>query len=417
MQPIEPAPPRDVLLQRAASVFRERFAGHPTHAAAAPGRVNLIGEHTDYNQGFVLPIAIDRFCVAVGAWRAGAAVSRLHAADLSRTVEVDLRDPVAPGRDYTDTTGAPAPWARYVVGSIEETYRACPQCPRANLDLVFTSSVPLGGGLSSSASLEVSIAMLVTSMLGRHLVPLETTLLCQRAEHAYVGVPCGIMDMYTSVHGTEGRALLIDCADNTHESVPMPPADANGAVVLIVNSNVRHELAGGEYAKRHAACRDAARIMGFASLREVNCYQEPISLGLLPDQHREYVRHVTEENVRTNMVASILREAAAGEATWKRALPAIGEQFYLSHESLRDQYQVSCEELDSLVEIASQISGVYGARMTGGGFGGCIVALVRPQLVDSIAARIRSEYQRRHGAEATIYVTTASAGATPLDPV
>jgi galactokinase len=147
----------------------------------------------------------------------------------------------------------------------------------------------------------------------------------------------------------------------------------------------------------------------------VNCYREPPSLGLLPEHHRDYVRHVTEENMRTNLVASILREAADGKASWSDALPAIGEQFLLSHESLRDQYNVSCPELDSLVELATAAPGVYGARMTGGGFGGCIVALVRPALVESAVARIAPEYLRRHAKACTRYVTTAQAGAAPLD--
>src|SRR5262249_55439525 len=159
---------------------------------------------------------------------------------------------------------------------------------------------------------------------------------------------------------------------------------------------------------------DAARIMGYASLREVNPYREPAAIGLLPEQHRQYVRHVVEENIRTNLVASILREAADGQATWKRALPAVGEQLVLSHESLRDLYQVSCPELDSLVEIACESPGVYGARMTGGGFGGCIVALVRPHLVESVAARLAAEYQKRHDRECTVYATTACAGAAPV---
>ncbi len=411
---LEPAPSIDDLLRHAASEFRAAFGHAPMAAAAAPGRVNLIGEHTDYNLGFVLPIAIDRYCVSVGEVVRDAPVSRLIAVDLKSTVEIDLREPVEPGRHFTDTAGRPAPWARYVVGVWEEFHASASAAPRPNVNIAFTSSVPFGGGLSSSASLEVSIATLLGSLLETDLPPLERTRACQHAEHKYVGVPCGIMDMYTSVNAAKGKALLIDCSDDTHECIPMPPADANGAVVLIVNSNVRHELAGGEYAKRHAACKDAARIMGYASLREVNCYREPAALGLLPEHHRDYVRHVTEENMRTNLVASILREAAEGKATWKRALPAIGEQFVLSHESLRDQYQVSCPELDSLVEIASETPGVYGARMTGGGFGGCIVALVRAHLFESVAARIASEYKSRHAKECTIFVTTAQQGAASL---
>lgn len=410
---LEPAPTTNDLLQKAAAEFRKAFGRAPVAAAYAPGRVNLVGEHTDYNLGFVLPIGLDRYCVAVGALAPDAAVSRFRALDVDSTVEIDLREPVHAGTQFTDTAGRPAAWARYAIGVWEEIVAAT-GAQRQNLDLVFTSSVPLGGGLSSSASLEVSLATLFTSLLNAEMSPIDRTRACQRAEHRYVGVPCGIMDMYTSVHACKGKALLIDCSDDTHECVPMPPVDAGGAVVLIVNSNVRHELASGEYAKRAAACKDAARILGYSSLREVNPYREPETLGLLPEQHLNYVRHVTEENVRTNLVASLLREAAEGQTTWKRALPAIGEQLVCSHESLRDQYAVSCPELDSLVEIACDIPGVYGARMTGGGFGGCIVALVRTHMVDSVATRLAVEYKQRHNKDATLYVTTAGGGAAPM---
>lgn len=415
MPPIDSAPTLEQLLCRASDAFHAAFGHRPASAACAPGRVNLIGEHTDYNLGFVLPIAIDRYCVAVGRAAADPAISRIVAADVSSTLHIDLRQPIEPGAEFADTTGHQAKWARYVIGVWEEFHAATPAAPRANADLLFLSSVPLGGGLSSSAALEVAIATLLASMHRTELPALERVLVAQRAEHRYVGVPCGIMDMYTSVNATAGNALLIDCSDDTHECIPMPPGDIGGAVVLIVNSNVRHELACGEYAKRHAACKDAARIMGYRSLREVNSYREPAALGLLPDQHRDFVRHVVEENTRTNIVASILREAAAGDATWKRALPAIGEQLFLSHESLRDQYAVSCPELDTLVEISRTTQGVYGARMTGGGFGGCIVALVRPHLADSIASHIATEYRAAHQRDCTMYLTTPQGGARALE--
>ncbi len=318
---LEPAPTLDELHRLASDAFRAAFGRSPSAAAYAPGRVNLIGEHTDYNLGFVLPIAIDRYCVGVGEVVPDAGVSRFIAADLDSTLEIDLRKPIQPGAHFTDTRGRPAPWARYVVGVWEEVHAAASGAPRPNVNIVFTSSVPLGGGLSSSASLEVCIATLLGALLGAEVPPMERTRACQRAEHKYVGVPCGIMDMYTSVHAAKGKALLIDCADDTHECTPMPPTDAGGAVVLIVNSNVRHELAGGEYAKRHAACKDAARIMGYSSLREVNCYSEPAALGLLPEQHQDFVRHVTEENIRANVVASLLREAADGKETWGEGPP------------------------------------------------------------------------------------------------
>src|SRR5688572_29510523 len=214
---LEPAPTIDDLVRRASSEFRAALGHAPKAAAAAPGRVNLIGEHTDYNLGFVLPIAIDRYCVSVGELDRDAPVSRLLAVDLKSTVEIDLREPIEPGRPFTDTAGRPAPWVRYVIGVWEEFHASAPGAPRPNINVAFTSSVPFGGGLSSSAALEVSIATLLGALLGSELPPLERTRVCQRAEHKYVGVPCGIMDMYTSVNAVKGKALLIDCSDDTHE--------------------------------------------------------------------------------------------------------------------------------------------------------------------------------------------------------
>ena len=270
------------------------------------------------------------------------------------------------------------------------------------LDLQVDSRVPLGGGLSSSAALEVATATLVEAVTGRPLDPVEKARLCQWAEHNFAGVPCGIMDQFSSALGAEGRLLLIDCRTETHELVPL---DDPGVAVLVINSNVKHELTGGEYAERRGQCEAAARILGVKALRDVTLAQLEAARDKLEPIIYRRARHVVGEDERTTAAAAALR---AGD--WAR----VGELMYASHESLRDDFEVSCPELDVLVELASEIGadgGVIGSRMTGGGFGGCTVTLVRTGREREIAARIGREYERRTGAAATPFVTKPARGA------
>ncbi|MBX3426670.1 MAG: galactokinase [Pirellulales bacterium] len=377
----------------AKEAFAARFGYSPQWAVAAPGRVNLIGEHTDYNDGFVFPLAIERYTVIVAgrpAEPSAADAVRVSSTLMEGVEEFRLGHLEPQRRDWTSyLRGA-------LAGCLDRDMN-----PGA-LDLQVDSRVPLGGGLSSSAALEVATATLVEAVTGRPLDPVEKARLCQWAEHNFAGVPCGIMDQFSSALGAEGRLLLIDCRTETHELVPL---DDPGVAVLVINSNVKHELTGGEYAERRGQCEAAARILGVKALRDVTLAQLEAARDKLEPIIYRRARHVVGEDERTTAAAAALR---AGD--WAR----VGELMYASHESLRDDFEVSCPELDVLVELASEIGadgGVIGSRMTGGGFGGCTVTLVRTGREREIAARIGREYERRTGAAATPFVTKPARGA------
>jgi galactokinase len=373
----------DGLAAHAARAFAARFGPAPAWAAAAPGRVNLIGEHTDYNQGFVLPMAIDRWCVCVAAPAAGAR-SRLVALDINESIEVSLTDLSARG---AAAAGELPAWGRYLAGALVERRRSLAAGAVPELDLLATSTVPVGGGLSSSAAIETAAAVLIEQALGvgpppvsaLHDFRLARALDCQRAEHRWAGVPCGLMDQLASSFGEPGHALLIDCRDNTVTPVPMPPEDQG--VVLVVNSGVHHALAAGEYARRRAACEAAAAALGVASLRDLNSL-DAVAWSLLDAEQTRCVRHVVSENSRTLAAAAALR---AGD------LSTLGRLMLESHASLRDDYRVSCAELDAIVDLAGATPGVHGARMTGGGFGGCAVVLAEPGAAEALERTLRGD--------------------------
>lgn len=386
------------LLDRAVAAFADRFGRSPAWAAWAPGRVNLIGEHTDYNLGFVLPIAIDRWCVCAGAPASGPQ-SRIVALDVGETAECSLAELSKAG---PASAGALPEWARYLAGAIVERAAGLGLAEVPELDIVATSTVPVGGGLSSSAAIETSAAALLEASIGRTATDngfrLTRARDCQRAEHRWAGVPCGLMDQLASSFGREGHALRIDCRDDTIEPVPMPGLEE--AVVLVVQSGVRHSLAAGEYAKRRAACEAAAAVLGTGSLREAGA--DAASDPRLSEEQTRCVRHVVGENARVERAAAALRDGD---------LKTVGELMLASHASLRDDYRVSCPELDAIVEIASGVPGVFGARMTGGGFGGCAVVLATPAGAEAARERLPSEYRRRTGRECEFWTVSAVAGA------
>ncbi|HLO39448.1 MAG TPA: galactokinase [Phycisphaerales bacterium] len=394
------APPA---LGRARALFTSAFSAVPLHVAAAPGRVNLIGEHTDYSGGFVLPIALDRLCITALTPAASPHISRLISEHAPGPFHIDLRTPLSAER-WRTLPGRPADgWTDYVVGvlALLAAHAGSLGLPVCNLDVAIASDVPLGGGLSSSASLEVSVAVAAAAAWGIELPGKACARLARHAEHAFAQVPCGIMDQYISAMGRAGHALLIDCRTQECEHIPMPPADQ--ASVLIVNSNVRHSLASGEYAQRRDACIRAATVLGLRELRDADERAVASSTRLLlePDLF-PIARHVVTENSRT---------LAAAAALQRGDLAQVGSLMHASHTSLRDDYRVSCPELDSLVEFACGHAGVFGARMTGGGFGGCMVALCHPDEADSAADEILRRYRDRHHREATAFVTTAQDGA------
>jgi galactokinase len=396
---IDPAIALDELTCRVEGEFRRRFGRAPQWLAAAPGRVNLIGEHTDYNDGFVLPMAIERYVVMAAAPAGesggdGDKSIRLHSSAVSQHEHFTVGD-----SDFRQL----APWARYVYGVLVGCRERGMDWP--TLDVWIDSTVPLGGGLSSSAALEVATATLLEAVSGSRLDPIAKALLCQQAEHEYAGVPCGIMDQFTSVLGQAGHLLLLDCRSTEVRMVPLADPDIE---VLIVNSNVKHELTGGEYAQRRSQCEAAARALGVASLRDA-------TLEMLTE-HGAALEPVWQRRAR-HVIGEIERTMAAAECLNRGQWSELGRLMYASHASLRDDYEVSCEELDVLVELAQQHGGdgaVIGSRMTGGGFGGCTVSLVRKAHLDRVASAIAADYQRLTGIAPTMFTTRPAQGAQIL---
>ncbi|MCA9260462.1 MAG: galactokinase [Planctomycetales bacterium] len=374
------------------AAFEKHFGQSPQWTAAAPGRVNLIGEHTDYNAGFVFPLAIERYTVVAAARPQDGAQGRvrLYSTLMDATAEFSLDDLKREQRD----------WTSYVRGVFAQF--AAQGVPLESLDVLIDSQVPLGSGLSSSAALEVATATLLEAATAQKLDPVDKARVCQKAEHEYAGVPCGIMDQYSSALGAEGKLLLIDCRTETAD---LTPFDDPNVAVLVINSNVKHELTGGEYAERRAQCEEAARRMGVESLREVTSSQLERHRTDLEDIHYRRARHVCGEIERTVAAAKALR---AGD--WMQ----VGQLMYASHASLRDDYEVSCPELDALVEAARKVGregGVIGSRMTGGGFGGCTVTLVDASRQREIADKICASYAATTGIQATPFVTRPAKGA------
>jgi galactokinase len=373
--------------------FQKTYGRAPRWIAAAPGRVNVIGEHTDYNDGFVLPMAIEFYTIMAADRRPdGKDIITFRSTSQPEAAMVDLSQPVKP---------ATPKWGNYPRGVVAG-FLARGIHP-GGLDVLLHSTVPLGSGLSSSAALEVATATLLEAVTGKSIDPIEKALLAQKAEHEFANVPCGIMDQFISALGREGHLLLLDCRTRKTELVPMnDPAVA----LLIINTNVKHELSGGEYAERRAQCEEAAKKLGVKSLRDVTAAELEANRDKLSELVYRRARHVIGEIERTPLAAREIRAS-----NWVRA----GEFMYASHAALRDDYEVSCEELDAVVAIAEGIGnkgGIYGCRMTGGGFGGCCVALVRAVEIKSIAKQIEAAYQKKTGIAATVFSSRPAAGAT-----
>jgi galactokinase len=385
------------LVETASNRLRKWRGLEPQWIVAAPGRVNIIGEHIDYNDGFVLPMAIDRYCVIAAASDTG---ERAAVYSVATNDEVQIQ--LAP----TDATGAASAtrkrghWSNYIAGVIagfgERNIRP------NGFAVVIESSVPVGGGLSSSAAIEVATATLLESMTGAVLDPVEKALLCQKAEHEYAGVPCGIMDQFASTMCRADHLMLLDCQSQQIEHIPLSDPSIT---VLIVNSNVKHELSGGEYAERRGQCESAARKLGVQSLREVPSNKLESQRNKLSDIEYRRAHHA---------VGEIERTIAAAAAVKSRNWPEVGRLMYASHDSLRDDYEVSCQELDVLVELAREIGprgGVIGSRMTGGGFGGCTVSLVETAKKDNVAQTLARLYRTATGIEPSVITTRPSHGA------
>ncbi len=385
--------------------FRARFGAEP-QLFQAPGRVNLIGEHTDYNSGLVMPAAIRFYTTVAIAPRADRQL-RIHSANFAETRVVPLPGP----RDMPSREGQGTHWVDYVCGvawALQELGIAL-----RGADLLISGDVPLGAGLSSSAALEVAAGLALSSNVGHPLGGMQLARACQRAENQYVGMRCGIMDQFASVHGRAGCALMLDCRSLEHRLLPLQRADeapGRAAQLVICNTMVRHRLAGSEYNRRREQCeqgvRDLARaVPGIATLRDVSSDLLRAHADALDPLIYRRCRHVVTENERVSAAARALEAADLEE---------FGRQMRDSHRSLRDDYEVSCDELDLMVRLAESIDGVYGARMTGGGFGGCTVNLVRSADVEQFRARIAGGYARATGHRAEIYDCEAADGAAPV---
>jgi galactokinase len=373
-----------------ASVFAP---GAGTVTALAPGRVNLIGEHTDYNDGFVLPMAIEAGIELAARPRVDREV-RVHSADYRETVAFSLSAPIAPDPEH--------PWSNYVRGVLWALERAGHAPPA--MDVAFGGSLPQGAGLSSSAALEVATALAARALGGFELELPRLARLCQEAENDFVGVQCGIMDPFVSLAARAGHALFLDCRSLASEQIPLALGDH---VIAICHSGVKHALVGSEYNLRRRQCAAGvealrARFPAIRALRDASLEQlEACRAALSPEVHRR-CRHVITEDARVLESAAALR---AGE------LARFGRLMDASHASLRDDYEVSCPEVDLLVDLAHEIRGVLGARITGGGFGGCTVNLVARDAVEAFRDEVLGAYRRRTGLAPRLFVSTAAAGA------
>jgi galactokinase len=357
-----------------------------------PGRVNLIGEHTDYNGGWVLPMAIGRG-IQMHVRRRSDQQALLRSQSQREAVRVDLASPIHPGH---------IPWGRYAEGVLSEYRKLGWKIPGFEADI--TADLPAGGGLSSSAALEIATAHAVETLCQRVLPPVERALLCQRAEHDFSGVPCGIMDQFAITFARADQALLLDCNSQQMSHVELK---SDSLAILVVNSGVKHALADGEYAKRRAECATAASWLEAASLRDISSNLWQTKGPSLPELLQRRVRHVISENERTLGFVAALKHS-----DWEAA----GSLMYASHDSLATDYQVSCPELDTLVELARKIPGVYGCRMTGGGFGGCVVALIEKSQSKAAMEEFEQQYKKATALAPTLFLTNAVAGpkVTPL---
>ncbi|WP_130834444.1 galactokinase [[Erwinia] mediterraneensis] len=370
-------------------IFTEKFGYQPTHTIQAPGRVNLIGEHTDYNDGFVLPCAIDYQTVISCAKRDDRQV-RVIAADYDNAEDqFSLDAPIMSVRKPM--------WANYVRGVVKHLQQRNPAFGGA--DMVISGNVPQGAGLSSSASLEVAVGTLFQQLYHLPLDGAEIALNGQEAENQFVGCNCGIMDQLISALGKKDHAMLLDCRSLSTRPVPMP----SDIAVVIINSNFRRSLVGSEYNTRREQCETGARFFAQPALRDVDIAQFQAVEHELDPQVAKRVRHVLTENART---------LEAADALSKGDLKRMGELMAESHASMRDDFEITVPPIDTLVEIVKSVIGDRGGvRMTGGGFGGCVVALMPLDLVDEVKAAVAERYEAQTGLKESFWVCKASEGA------
>ena len=370
----------------AINAFQQRFAADPDFVVRAPGRVNLIGEHTDYNDGFVLPMAIDRAIWIALRPRTDQQVN-VVSLDLDRSASFGLADLRHEG----------ASWIEYVKGVAWALLDAGYQL--AGWEGVLTGDVPRGAGLSSSAAVELATARAFQAVSGFAWDPPAMALLSQKAENQWVGMNCGIMDQMISAAGEADHALLIDCRSLQTTSVPLP----HGTVAVILDTSTRRGLVDSAYNERRAQCEAAARYFGVPALRDVSLERFEAEAGGLDEVTLRRARHIITENARTVAAADAMARGDAAE---------MGRLMDASHASMRDDFEISGPELNVMVDCARQAPGCFGARMTGGGFAGCAVALVQADRADEFAARVSADYEAATGLTPAIYISVASNGAS-----
>ncbi|MFQ6102376.1 MAG: galactokinase [Anaerolineae bacterium] len=374
---------------RVVSGFHSRFGRRPEIVVRAPGRVNLIGGHTDYNEGYVLPVAVDR-----AAWVAAAPIAAREA----RIRALDLSSDVAFPLDATSASdGGWADYPRSVAWALQER-----GLKLTGMEAVLTSNVPVGAGLSSSAAIEVAFAYTWQQLSGFRLDRRDLALLCQRAENGYVGVNCGVMDQMASALGVEGHALLLDCRTLETEPVPLPP----NVAMVVADTGVRRQLASSEYNVRRGQCEQAVRLLSehlpsIRALRDVSLDDLKQLRTHLPEVIYRRARHVVTDNARVLQAAEALRR---GDVV------TVGALMKACHASLRDYYEVSSPELDTLTEAACEVQNCYGARLTGAGFAGCIVALAATDAVPDVESHVLTTYEAASGRQPDIYVCRSADG-------
>jgi galactokinase len=374
--------------------FSERFGG-ASRLYRAPGRVNLIGEHTDYSEGYVMPVAIDLSCwVAIGS-RDDRKLA-IYSEDLDEAAELNLANPHFQPIHH---------WSDYPFGVAAVLQQDGYSVRGANVYI--RSEVPLGAGLSSSAALEVAVGYALLRSSGYEIETLQLALLCQRAENKFVGARCGLMDQFAACHAQRGTALLLDCRSLQYRLLALPRKGS----LLVCDTKVKHEIASSEYNLRRSDCEEAVRILNktlphVRALRDVNIRELEDHRNLLPPTLYKRARHVVTENERV---------ASAAEAFEKGDVDAFGTLMRASHRSLRDDYQVSCAEVETMIAIADRQRGVYGSRLTGGGFGGCTISLVDSEYSAEFRRQVAEAYHSATGLYTDIYLCQASEGAGASD--
>ncbi len=378
------------LIDNVFSEFNRRFDNDPI-LVKAPGRVNLIGEHTDYNEGFVLPAAIDKVII-LGFALNESKKARLYSIDMKESCEIDLKKDLEKSDHH---------WANYILGVVDQLQKRGETI--GGFDCVFGGDIPIGAGLSSSAALEAGVVLGLSKLFDLSISKTEMAKIGQAAENHFVGMQCGIMDQFANIQGKEGHALKLDCRSLEFELYPFRRSDIK---IILCDTNVHRELTSSEYNIRRQQCEEGVRIMkkyypDVKSLRDLDLPSLKKHMGDFNPTVFQRCKFVLEENDRVE---------AACEALINDNLETFGKLMYESHYGLRDLYEVSCKELDALVEIAETLDGVYGSRMMGGGFGGCTINLVKKEFVDEFINSMETQYRKKVGDGLEIYQASISDG-------